>query len=176
MRLMLAAAVTFASATAALAATQVNVTDPASSRQAHVEIGGRLAVQQVPPTSFFHSANTINGPGCLVIADAPSNKALIVQQVHLTVFSGSANNFVGFYDNATCSGITRGAMFLTALGNIPYSFEPGLAIPAGSGFSVYNFSDYGIEVYLDGYTVPSSAAPVAGGQTFQVHGRMPTTR
>ena len=83
---------TFAAVTASLsasaamaAATQVNIADPKSTnRAARVEIGGRLAVQEVPPATFFHSGAILSSAGaCVLLATAPAGKAIGVRQVRV---------------------------------------------------------------------------------------------
>jgi hypothetical protein len=181
---VLVAALSLASATAAIAAaTQVNITDPrATTRAALVEPGQRLAVQQVAPSTFFHAVNSILGPGCAAIAVAPSNKALVIRQAHVTVYGGSASGsipFVAFYasSGSGCTGGLVGDVLPTGIGGVlPYSFDPGVAVPAGGTFAVNNFGNYEIEIYVDGYTVAPGVAPPVGGQTIQVHGHVPTER
>lgn len=164
----LGAALTFASATAALAAaTQVNIADPnAASRAAHVEPGNRLAVQEVPPTSFFHSTfyNVIAG-GCQQITTPPYGKALIVRQVRVNITADpgpNANAYIGLYVNAGCdiSGIV-GRVTPAGLGLNTITFDPGLVIPAGGVLSAGGGSAINAEVIADGYTVASGVAPAA---------------
>src|SRR5690348_5428782 len=81
---VLAAALSVTSATAATAAaTQVNIADPiAPSRIVRVDPGSRLAVQEVPPSTYFHAFKPVNPASpCAVLAAPPSGKALVVQQL-----------------------------------------------------------------------------------------------
>ena len=161
------------SATAAMAqATQVNVTDPTSSRKAHVEIGGRLAVQEVPPTSYYHRATLgISNGACTQIAAPPTGHALIVRQVRLNDFSGGSS-IVALYANANCNiaGIV-GDTAVPGVGHDTITFDPALAIPSGGALSAASGNSDSINAFVDGYTVGSNVAPVAG-QAIQVSGNL----
>ena len=172
----LGATLTLVSASAAIAqTTQVNVTDPTSSRKAHVEVGGRLAVQEVPPTSYFHAQvfGAISASGCVVLATAPSGKALIVSDVRVSVYSVGTTgpgHYVAIYNDADCGmADVFGEVNPGAIGLNVVPFGPGMAIPAGGSVSVRVSGSPAADVYLDGYTVPSSVAPPVG-QTIQTYG------
>ena len=169
----LAAMAALASASAAMAAaTQVNVIDPTSNRPAHVEIGGRLAVQDVPPASYYHKASLGVGSGatCVQIAAPASGKALIVRQIKTNVFTD--NSAVSFYANADCSlGGIVGNTTVPAVGHDTYTFDPGLAIPSGGVLSAHNSTTNPMNIFVDGYTVASGVAP-AVGQTVAVDGSL----
>ena len=156
------------------AATQVNIADPtATTHVAKVELGNRLAVQEVPPASYFHAARAGLTPanGCVVIATAPAGKALIVRQARVnTSLIVNQGGTAQLYANATCDNnqgiigtVTPGNMGISTVG-----FDPGLAIPAGGAFSAVLYSING-DVYVDGYVVAAGVAPVAG-QTIEVRG------
>jgi hypothetical protein len=165
-----AAIVVMASATAALGAgNPVNIADPnAATRMAKVEPGNRLAVQDVPPTSYYHSAGLTIGD-CTQIAAAPPGKALIVRQVKLNVFN--ADTPASIYANADCSlaGIV-GNTTVPVVGHDTITFDPGLAIPSGGVLSAHNNTANPMNAFVDGYTVASGVAPVVAGQTIQVSG------
>jgi hypothetical protein len=148
------------------AATQVNIADPdKANRAAAVEIGNRLAVQEVAPSSFYHSSNS-GIVGCVRIAAPPNGKALIVRQVRITTFSvGETDTAAVLYANSTCAddGVVA-SVALTGPGLTPVTFDPGVAIPMGYGFSfgLVNGGGSDVDVFVDGYVVPANAAPVAG--------------
>jgi hypothetical protein len=174
----LSAALIFVSATAAMAqATQVNIADPtASSRKAKVETGGRLAVQEVPPASYFHAGGQVPaGVACTVFTAPPAGKALIVRQVRVSTFApGSGSGYVAFYANTDCSvsGIV-GEVDPNAIGGpFPVTFDPGVAIPSGGSFAVSNHTTYSLDVYVDGYAVSAGVAPAVAGQIIEAHGKM----
>jgi hypothetical protein len=170
-----AAIAALASATGAVAAaTPVNIADPnATTRAAHVEPGNRLAVQEVAPTSYFHATRAGLTPanGCVVIANAPPGKALILRQARVnTSLIQNAGGTAQLYANGTCDNnqgiigtVTPGGMGISTVG-----FDPGLAIPTGGAFSAVLYSING-DVYVDGYTVAASVAPAAG-QTIEASG------
>jgi hypothetical protein len=179
-----AAAVALASANAAMgAATQVNITDPrATTRSALVEPGQRLAVQEVPPTSYFHSG-LATGPnaGCGELAAVPNGKALVVRQVRvMPTAQGNPTGYtiIEFYLGPACNIGPIGGVVPNAVGGQPLvvTWDPGIAVPAGGAVSYVNSTSYSVEVYLDGYTVPSSAVPPVGGQTIEFHGKQPMQR
>ncbi len=67
------------------AATPVNIIDPnATTRAAHVEPDNGLAVQEVPPATYYHRATFEIANACTLIATPPRGKALIVRQVRLS--------------------------------------------------------------------------------------------
>ena len=162
------------------AATPVNIIDPnATTRAAHVEPGNRLAVQEVPPSSYFHATRAGLTPanGCVVIANAPPGKALVLRQARVnTSLIQNAGGTAQLYANGTCDNnqgiigtVTPGSMGISTVG-----FDPGLAIPAGGAFSAVLYSING-DVYVDGYVVAASVAPVAG-QTIETGGTSQHTR
>lgn len=177
----LTAIATLAMAAVAMASpAKVNVVDPiAPTRAARVDIGNRLAVQDVPPSTYFHAGIGVgSGTFCAHLAGPPSGKALIVRQVRVSVLSqGSATGYpyVLFYTGTNCNVGPVGEILPNAVGGQPIvvTWDPGLAIADGEFIGVLDSSSYNVDVYLDGYTVASSVVPVAGGQTIQWHGSKP---
>jgi hypothetical protein len=175
---VLAALAAACSANAAnAAATQVNITDPnAATRAAHVEPGNRLAVQEVPPTNFYHNSNFgLNaGSGCQQIAIPPAGKALVIQDVRINVYadpSPGLGQFVYLSLGFDCSSASVvGDLDPPTVGQTVVPFGSGLTIPASSALSILVGGSVATEAYVDGYTVPTAVAPTAG-QTVQVHGR-----
>ena len=170
-------AVLLMSATTGLAAaTQVNITDPtATTRAARVEVGARLAVQEVPPANFFHaSAFTITKDSpCTIIATAPSGKALVVREVRVNVYSlatAGVNNVVEVFGNTTCDGDAAGDINPPTVGLFTIPFDPGLGIAPGGGLSVKVFGTPQVELYTDGFTTVPGGVP-AVGPIVQVYGR-----
>jgi hypothetical protein len=166
--------IALACATSAIsAATQVNITDPrATTRAALVEPGSRLAVQDVPPSSYFHKAYLGAGPACTPIATPPAGKALIVREVRVHSAYTSAT-FLAVYANTDCSlsGIVGEADLPIASG-YTITFNPGIAIPAGGTLSANGGTGVSGDFYVDGYTVSSPVVPAVGGQTIAVQGTM----
>ena len=167
--------VTSLSATAAMAAaTQVNITDPnTANRGAHVEVGGRLAVQEVEPASFFHSA-AVGIIGCTHVAVPVSGKALVVREIRVN--SISTSGFIAFYADATCTSgdlVAEVDLPITGHGGYTVTFDPGIAISSGGALSAIpsGGGDVSGNIYVDGYSVSASAAPVVG-QTIQVRGSL----
>lgn len=163
-------------ASSALAAAQVNIVDPTiTARVAHVDAGDRLAVQEVPPVSFFHADHfgVTGGAGCYIIATAPRGKALIVRQVRVNVLldpSPGAGDGVTVYLGTTCSGANVGDINPPTLGLTTMMLDPGVAVPEGSGLSALALGNVEMNLQVDGYTVAPSVAPVVG-EVFQVRGR-----
>ena len=148
-----AAAAAIASASIAMAApTAVTIVDPNHPGRAAAVGDSRLAVQEVAPATFFHAVFNLTGSECQPVATPPARQALIVRQVHVASYAGSASGtpFVSFHDNPNCQGFSVGAVVVTLFGNFLYSFDPGLAIPAGSSFSVRNSSGYAVDIFVDG--------------------------
>jgi hypothetical protein len=164
-------------ATAAIAttATQVNVADPTvASRVSKVDVGDRLAVQEVPPASFYHSAHggLGSGLGCVVVATPPSGKALIIRQVRVDAYSNSGGGTVYISVGTDCDSLV-GDVTATTIGPSTTTFDPGLAIPHGSALSVSIAGAIDADVYVDGYRVDANVVPVVGGQTIEVSGKAP---
>lgn len=174
----LAAGATLIATAAMAAAGDVNITDPnATTRAAKVDVGNRLAVQQVPPATYFHAANTdvTTANGCVVLATPPAGKALIIREVRVDVWkdpSPGQGQYVGIYANASCTLPDVSEVNPATIGQTIVPFDPGLAVPSGSGLSVLVGGSVGAAVYVDGYRVDSSVAPEAGGQTFQESGNV----
>jgi hypothetical protein len=170
----LAAAAAVLSASAAMAATPVNIVDPnAASRAAHVEPGNRLAVQEVAPATFFHSGAILSSAdACVPLATPPAGKALIVRQVRVNVHDIGAvggNNTIFVYLGEFCNEVV-GEVSPNAVGLVAITFDPGLVLPAGGTLSATAFGSPRADVNTDGYIVASSVAP-AVGQTLQLSGR-----
>jgi hypothetical protein len=168
------AAVVVLGAAAMTAATQVNIVDPTiPARVAHVDAGNRLAVQEVPPSTFFHALAVMPAPGCRTLAIVPAGKALIVRQVRIDVYAdptpGNGQN-VRIYPNPTCSAPAVADVNPPNIGVNTVTFDPGLVIPEGSEFSAEVAGSVAGEAYVDGYTVAPSVAPLAG-QVIQAQGR-----
>lgn len=172
----LAIGATLAAAAAMAAATQVNVADPnATSRVAKVELGNRLAVQEVSPSTYFHNTTfSIQGSaGCVPILSPPTGKALIIRQVRVDAFvvssTGNAEN-VAIFADGTCTSEVADVNPAT-VGLYTSTFDPGLVLPNGSAMSVKVGNDIQAEVYVDGYKVDSSVVPLTGGQTIEISGK-----
>jgi hypothetical protein len=158
------------------AATAVNIADPsATTRVAKVDVGNRLAVQEVPPSTYFHAANydVDTGSGCVVLATPPAGKALIIRDVRVDAWKDPTpgqGQYVGIFANASCNYPDVAEVNPATVGQTMVPFDPGLAIPNGSSLSVLVGGSVGVAVYVDGYQVPSAVAPEAGGQVFQMSG------
>ena len=84
------AATVCAFACPAMAANPVNIQDPKTpDAMANVDAGDRLAVEKVPPSSFFHSLSGLGGTTCVLVAAAPSGKALVARQIRVLTLSDS---------------------------------------------------------------------------------------
>lgn len=152
-----------------------------TTRVARVEAGNRLAVQEVPPSTFFHAFKAVNPASpCAVLALPPSGKALVVQQVRVSAVDGPSNGnpYLQFYADTSCtfSQLFGEANLLVAGGPIVVPLNPGLAIPSAGGLSVRNSTGFGADIYVDGYTVTPGVVPLVAGQTIQVNGRVPGGR
>ena len=137
-RFAFAASAICAFASAAMAADPVNIQDPIiTARVARVDAGNRLAVQEVPPSSFFHTPDvTVSGTTCIVIAAAPTGKALIVRQIRVVAESvPTTSDTVIFHTSSDCSGPSWQWTFPVLPGQNIVTFDPGLAIPEGTGLS-----------------------------------------
>jgi hypothetical protein len=171
-RCALAALTICASASAAMAAGQVNIQDPAMAmREARVDAGGRLAVQDVPPSSFFHSPDVaVGGPYCTKVAAAPVGKILIVRQIRIVAISSRATGQISFFYSIPKCGsysfVAADAPFTA--GQHILTFDPGVVIPEDS--ALYALSD-GVDAHLfvDGFAIAPSVAPLVR-PTIQMHG------
>ena len=160
----LAAAAALTSADIAMAAaTQVNIADPkAANRQARVEIGSRLAVQAIPPASFFHQGGAVSSAGpCITLATAPGTQALVVTQLRINVTAigatGGSNN-ITFFLGAECNEVV-GEVDPNAIGLVTMTFGPGLLLRPGEPLAATAFGSPRADIIADGYTVDSANAP-----------------
>lgn len=170
------AAGVFAATAAMAAVTQVNVADPnATSRVAKVEVGNRLAVQEVSPSTFFHASKTaLTSGSCVTIATPPAGKALIIRQVRINVYvnpNPGSGQSVLIYPNSICGSGLVGDINPPTIGLFTSTFDPGVAIPNGSVLSVFIGGSLTADVFVDGYKVDASVAPEAGGQTLELSGK-----
>ena len=154
----LAAAMALVSATAAYAAaTQVNITDPnTQNRAAHVDKGGRLAVQEVPPASFFHQGGFLNGANsCVTFGTAPANKAVVVRQIRIDVtdIGTSAPRTITFFLGSFCNEVV-GQATPGAVGPLTVTFEPGLVLNPGAAIAASGSPQAAL--FVDGYTIDPS--------------------
>ncbi|HEY1961756.1 MAG TPA: hypothetical protein VGG69_05015 [Rhizomicrobium sp.] len=154
--------------TAMAAATQVNIADPkATTRAARVELGNRLAVQEVPPATFFHSGAILSNAGdCVVVVTAPARKSIVVRQVRVNVTDivggvTGGNNSVVLFFGSVCNEVV-GEVNPGAVGLSTITFDPGLVLPAGGTLAATAFGSPRAHLGLDGYTVDSTVAPAIG--------------
>jgi hypothetical protein len=157
-------------------ATVVNIADSTTpANVAHVDSSGRLQVsgaanvtntvttQLAPPSAYLHSVSfgLTSSRGCVVLTHPPANKAMIVRDVRVDVFSdaspGPSEN-VEIFRDTTCSQ-TVADMNPATVGETVLPFDPGLGIPAKSGLSAFAGGAVQAEVYTDGNSVASSAVP-----------------
>jgi hypothetical protein len=163
---LLSATAAFAATQAVAAATQVNILDPTvTTRVARVEQGNRLAVQEVAPSTFFHhqTLGIAASPSCVAIATTPAGKALVIRQVRVNVTadpSPGSSDIIYVYSGTGCSaGTEAGTVNPPTVGQTTMTFDPGLAIPNGSGMSVVVHGSLAADFYADGYSVAPAVAP-----------------
>jgi hypothetical protein len=165
----------------ALAATGtiVNIADPTSATHvAHVDAAGKLEVgdgsgpltvdgtvtaQTATPVNYSHAVafGLVSSRGCVAIATAPTNKALIVREIRVDVFNdpspGPSQN-VQLFAGTACNKFI-GDVNPATVGHTVVPFDPGIGIPAGSGLSAAVDGAVQAEAYTDGYLVASSLVP-----------------
>ena len=173
--------------TAMAAATVVNIADPtAPSQIAHVDASGKLEVgdgagaltvngtvtaQQSAPSSFVHGAAFgLSGTrGCVKIATAPADKAMIVKQVKVDVFadpSPGIGQTVELFSDGSCLTLVAD-LNPPGLGQTVVPFDPGVGIKAGSSMSAIVSGSVQAETYTDGYLVSASLVPAAAPEPRQ---------
>lgn len=152
---------------AAATGSLVNIADPShSSYLAHVDKAGRLQVgdsagalnvEETPVSSYFHASSLQPGNGtgsCVVIASVPTTKPIVVRQVRVSVVdsfgSFGPNNSITIYADKTCSNQIA-TVYPGSYGQTVIPFDPGYAIPAGSGLSAETHGNVD-DFYIDGYT------------------------
>jgi hypothetical protein len=173
--------------TAMAAASAVNIADPTTpSRIAHVDASGKLEVgdgagaltvngtvttQQAAPGSFVHGAafGLSSTRGCVKIANAPADKAMIIKEVRVDVFadpSPGIGQTVELFSDPSCAVLVADVN-PPGLGQTVVPFDPGVGIKAGSAMGAIVSGSVQAETYSDGYLVSSSlvpSAPPAGQQ------------
>jgi hypothetical protein len=158
---------TCVSAAALAAPTQVNIADPkATTRAARVDMDGRLAVEDVPPGSYFHAGVSLtSASGCFAFAASPPGKALVVREVRVNTTASAGTGQLVLFDNGSCVSPVGFGLVATvnppALGLTVVPFNPGLAIGSGGSLSATVTGSIHVDVQADGYTVDSSAVPAA---------------
>ena len=148
------------------AGSLIEISSP-SGRVAQV---GRAQQLFTAPTSpeWLRRGRAIVGQdvGCRPVIVAPSNRALIVTDVHIDTYSLSApsqNRWVQLTTRSNCTQVVE-YHNPTAIGTQTLSFGPGLAIPAGAGLYAQAASEVGAEVYGFGYLVPAGAVPTGSAE------------
>jgi hypothetical protein len=165
----------------AAGATVVNIADPNTPANiAHVNSSGQLqtagstsvtntvTTELTAPSAYVDGAvaDAIGGDGCVVIATPPSGKAMIVRDVTVDVFSdpspGEGDN-LPIFTGTTCEegGVAIGDVNPPTVGVTTLPFDPGLGVPAKSGLSAFANGSVDAEIYVDGYSVPSSQVPAS---------------
>jgi hypothetical protein len=165
----------------ALAATGtvVNIADPSNaSRVAHVDPNGKLQVgggpvsvngtvtaQLATPSAYLHVMHfaITSSSGCVVVAQPPTGKAMVVRDVRVDVFGDPTpgpDNDLTVYRDSACTAIVADVNPAT-VGETVLPFDPGLGIASGSGLAVRASGGVEAEVYMDAYSVPSGQVPAA---------------
>jgi hypothetical protein len=166
----------------AAGATVVNIADPAKpANVAHVDASGRLQVggaaavtntvntELAPPSAYVHSTTfaITSGRGCLLLAQPPAGKALIVREVRVDVFGdpspGPDEDIVIYSDNSCTNQVAD--VNPATVGETVLPFDPGLGIPVGSGISARATGSVEAEAYVDGYSVSATSVPAASPAT-----------
>lgn len=172
----------------AATATVVNIADPTTpAHVAHVDASGRLEVgdgsgpltvdgtvttQQATPANYVHVATLglTSGRGCVEIAAPPTNRAMIVTDVKIDVFSDPSpgpDQYVRVFSDPSCQTAVADVN-PSGVGQTLVPFEPGVGIAAGSQLSAIVSGSVEAEAYTDGYAVAQSvvpARPQARGRT-----------
>jgi hypothetical protein len=107
--------------------------------------------------------------GCYDLGSIPAGKAAVVTAVRYGVFAGDPSSLdqVELFTGPGCgSGVGSNEFAAVAAipGNGEYSFTPGVGLPTGTDLSMDVKDDSGkfaVELWVDGYTVPSNAVPTA---------------
>jgi hypothetical protein len=128
-------------------------------------VDGTVTAQQAAASTFQHSAvlGLTGNRGCVVIAQPPANKALIVREVRVDVFndpSPGPSQTVSIFAGLGCNTIV-GDVNPPTVGQTVVPFDPGIGVPAASGLSAFASGSVQAETYTDGYSVPSSQVPAS---------------
>jgi hypothetical protein len=155
-------------AVGAVAALKFTGIEGTSTNKADVTPAGQLQVAPVAPASLFQNSYITNlGSGASsVVAAPPTGDALIVDDVHVVVYSTPTS--ISYYyleveAGTACSGAYVGTfhqVFLAAaVGNSDDPLAPGLVVPSGDSLCMTVYSPVDIAASVSGYTVPAAAAP-----------------
>jgi hypothetical protein len=147
----------------------VDATDPA--RIAHVNAAGAVMVKvagsvtiQATPSSFLRGKVNPVSSACTPLISPPAQKAMVLTQVTLNVWSVDQGFEVNIYAGSNCTQAELIGYFNpTTTGTTVMPFNPGIGIPAGSVVSVLTGGSPGAGAFALGYSVPASLVPAAPG-------------
>lgn len=132
-------------------------------------VDGTVDTQPAAPSAYLHTAtfSITQARGCVQVAQPPTSQAMVVGDVRIDVFNVSTtgpDQDIALYGDSTCT-TQVGDVNPATVGETTLPFDPGLAIPAGSGMSARALGTVEAEVYTDAFAVPASAVPAAAHHT-----------
>jgi hypothetical protein len=145
----------------------VAIEDPVSGNKVAVDAGRHLLVSdqlraaEATPANLFLAHGYSNSNTCTSLASPPAGKALIVKSIIVDAYAVPASGdgrAIYFYRGGGCDS-SLGAVNPASVGVIPISYEPGIAIPAGSSLWTISLNGVSGEITVTGYLVPASWAP-----------------
>jgi hypothetical protein len=148
-------------ATVIAATSLVRIQSGSGTTTANVDGAHQLLVAESDPRSFLTSGYlTVSNGSCSQLVAPITGKALMVTQLRLLTRASpsfDASHAFVMWTNSTCNGADVLILYPMGLGNDTETFEPALP---GSGVSAELFgSGLVAESSINGYTVPSAAAP-----------------
>jgi hypothetical protein len=138
-----------------------------SKNKADVTGASQLLTTEATPGSFveYSGLNEPSGNTCDSIVTIPTGKGFIARNIEASPTGFFAESItLKFFAGPTCSGTQFATMVLSAGSgtvNFPQAFalNPGFAFATGSTISVEASTSGSFDVYVQGYTVPSSDVP-----------------
>jgi hypothetical protein len=154
-------------AVSAAVTTQLVSIVGASKNKADVTGASQLLTTEAAPSSFveYSGLNEPSGNTCDNIVTIPTGKGFIARNIEASPVAFNAESIaLKFFTGPTCSGTQFATMVLSAGSgtvSFPQSFglNPGFAFATGSTISVEAGTSGPFDVYVQGYTVPSSDVP-----------------
>jgi hypothetical protein len=161
----------------ALAATGtvVNIGDGTTAGHlAKVSSGGKLSVGDgsgnltvdgrvgdAAPATAFRSAGFTSGNTCVPVATAPADKALVITDINLDVYTPAGDPaFANFYLAAGGCTTFLTAVDFSARGPQALQFQSGVIVPPGQALSIQSAST--VYALATGYSVSPGSVPAAG--------------
>ena len=147
-----------------------------STNKADVTAASQLLTTEAAPSAFRDYSAIDKGAGCYVLTTVAAGQGFIAKNLvvnpDITGSPQGGSEMVRYFTGSTCSGTQFGTFWVVSSSGssnyvVPQTLplNPGFAVATGDSVSVQvvqvSSSSLGLDLYLQGYTVPSSDVPTS---------------